>query len=565
MKFQKFLMLAGVAALMASCSQDEPLSVPQDAVSAEIAANDSYVLIGFEMPSQTGRAAEPADEDDSDPAEYKVLNGSLLLFKNAATGEGDATFVRRLAIGSSWEAETEHKDISRQTKVALQIPAGTLEAGATYSGVIVLNAPSGYKWPTAPVTGENPQPGQKFSDWATTAQNITFTTKVGSSTYMTMVSAPKYTGTTSSSSTATLVNIPQNKIVKSLDELDSSKPAATFYVNRVAAKISVVSSEDDKTFTLTGDDAGKIVLDGWDVDIVAKNAFPIQNVNGLDLSKPYMNTKAASSFSGFARCSWAKSPNYSTELKEEADRKAAFTYIADVTEGSWPACKYVKENTMDYAYQIQNRTTRVVIRANFIKNGNEKAATIFKFGKLGTALDETEFLAAVKTKADIIIAGDATVSLKDDLSSGNKAIADVVEVKKGATEFTTQEYAQLAVQLGLSSGTAEDIAVYIGGVCYYTVLLRHFLSTDGKPEEGTAVAAAPDFQKGEAYTIDHLGRYGILRNNWYEITVNSVGKIGEPVIPTPTDDPDDKDDGLQAINFDIFMLNWAKHSQTANL
>ena len=62
-----------------------------------------------------------------------------------------------------------------------------------------------------------------------------------------------------------------------------------------------------------------------------------------------------------------------------------------------------------------------------------------------------------------------------------------------------------------------------------------------------------------------LGRYGVLRNNWYELEVNSITGIGEPRIPQvpTTSDPDDE--LKQFISVNINILSWAKRVQKEDL
>lgn len=72
---------------------------------------------------------------------------------------------------------------------------------------------------------------------------------------------------------------------------------------------------------------------------------------------------------------------------------------------------------------------------------------------------------------------------------------------------------------------------------------------------------------GTGYGIDNnafLGRYGVLRNNWYELSVNKVSGLGYPDVPEvkPTL-PDDEND--QYISVSVKILSWAKRSQKIDL
>lgn len=72
--------------------------------------------------------------------------------------------------------------------------------------------------------------------------------------------------------------------------------------------------------------------------------------------------------------------------------------------------------------------------------------------------------------------------------------------------------------------------------------------------------------KSGTYTdnLSFLGRYGVLRNNWYELTVNSVSGPGYPSVPdVKPNTPDDEDDNY--IKVSVKILDWAKRSYTVDL
>ena len=95
------------------------------------------------------------------------------------------------------------------------------------------------------------------------------------------------------------------------------------------------------------------------------------------------------------------------------------------------------------------------------------------------------------------------------------------------------------------------IRYYKGSISYYyATAIRHF-NDDETP-----------WTDGESYGIQHLGRYGVVRNNWYEVNINSISGPGEPEIPEP-DGPDDKAEGY--IRTEINVLSWAKRSQNVDL
>ena len=135
--------------------------------------------------------------------------------------------------------------------------------------------------------------------------------------------------------------------------------------------------------------------------------------------------------------------------------------------------------------------------------------------------------------------------------------------KGGIYDNTTGKEFSKLFNLTEYTGTADDvwkaiksqvgeIRYYKGGESYYyAAIIRHFSDTE------------TPWSDGEAYEIQHLGRYGVVRNNWYEINVKSISGPGEPGIVKPEDEPDDAAEGY--IRAEINVLSWAKRSQGVDL
>ena len=110
---------------------------------------------------------------------------------------------------------------------------------------------------------------------------------------------------------------------------------------------------------------------------------------------------------------------------------------------------------------------------------------------------------------------------------------------------------------------------YSGGMAYYNIRIRHF-DDDETPWSGTGrnvndVDHIYGYESGGSWSLteqstkNFLGRYGVVRNNWYQIEVDGVRSIGEPVPPTPGDTPDDEIENY--ISLKIHVLPWAIRKQ----
>lgn len=75
------------------------------------------------------------------------------------------------------------------------------------------------------------------------------------------------------------------------------------------------------------------------------------------------------------------------------------------------------------------------------------------------------------------------------------------------------------------------------------------------------------WNSGESYGTDngkYLGRYGMLRNNWYDLTVGNVYGPGYPGVP-PVDPNQPDDENEKYLSVSVKILSWAKRSDTVDL
>ena len=119
---------------------------------------------------------------------------------------------------------------------------------------------------------------------------------------------------------------------------------------------------------------------------------------------------------------------------------------------------------------------------------------------------------------------------------------------------------QINAKLGFKKATETDAAVCLStfesGVSYYIARVKHFGDYLTKWEDGNATYGSNN--------ANWLGRYGVLRNNWYELSVNNVSGPGYPDVPKVNPkDPDDEN--WQYINVSVKILSWAKRSQKVDL
>jgi len=97
---------------------------------------------------------------------------------------------------------------------------------------------------------------------------------------------------------------------------------------------------------------------------------------------------------------------------------------------------------------------------------------------------------------------------------------------------------------------------YEGGYCYYRVPIRHF---DDSQTPWTLTKSmtneASSLYGGNA--ANYLGRYGVVRNNWYEVEITEISCLGAPTLSDASDDGDDWDS--EVVSLKISVLPWYGH------
>lgn len=321
-------------------------------------------------------------------------------------------------------------------------------------------------------------------------------------------------------------------------------------------------------------------------DITNKKTFAVHNIDGLssDFSTIW-NTDPSNRFIGTNnRVYWGKDPNYDkNELKltdeAVAKRKDEFNFITatseinkDFTNTTKTNPVYCLENTFNLANMYQGQTTRVIFKATYTPKddaGNplaEQDGTFYTIGNMTTILKEAALETAVNTAATSVLSG-CTVDYTKLKTEGSHVIT-LTDVKDSSGKvleanktYGTKKGAEIVKEindrLGLKAGRPEEmvgINTYFKGVTYYIARVKHF-------------GSLTPWNSGESYGTDnvkYLGRYGMLRNNWYELTVGNVYGPGYPGVP-PVDPNQPDDENEKYLSVSVKILSWAKRSDIVDL
>ena len=580
MKIKHLFGLAVIAAMTASCSSNEDLGTAGPSTGTN-EAGVGYATFSINLPTTSGTRADDPTFEDGDANEYDVFNATLLVFKKPTTAtsevEGGYTFVEKVDLGSMqpWKSSSE-TGVTTQAKITAKLT--NVDKSGEYFALVLLNNGSGtdakVNVPTDVTT--------TYSAWNKADNATDKFDKTDKGFYM--ANAPLYNAT--DKSVTTLVAIDKDKIFPTEAQASSGEAAADIYVERGLAKVTLTTAtKDEKPVASTSSYAGdKVKISNWALDVTNKKTFPIHNVDGLATEAEYKdiwkNEEAASgpSTQRFVdntpgilakRVYWGTDPNYNnsnllkTDVAGETARKAEFNYVTANTEVTADPTKplYCLENTFNLANMMQGQTTRVIFKASYTPNGFTAADgnTFYKIGTSVALWKQKDLETHIKAAVTKVITGATTgnTTIKLDATDNNITTAGNHEIKASniivtGHDVTDAEVTAISEKVGLTK--TAGISTYANGESYYIARIKHF---------GDVLTPWKSGVYGTK-NLEYLGRYGMLRNNWYELDVNSVSGPGYPDIPeVKPNTPDDEDD--KYIKVSVKILKWAKRSQKVDL
>lgn len=583
MKIKHLFGLAVIAAMTASCSSNEDLGTAGSGTGTN-ETGVGYAIFTINLPSVSGtRAADAggAEMNEGTEEEYAVKSATALIFQKYGSDEGSYKFVESVTLPiDGWKDDPTDGITTTSKKLVAKLT--NVDTKNDYSVLILLN--NNKTGGGAKV--ELPTAGQSYNDWNSKILTPSVTDLAASGDFY-MANAPLKG---SAASPATLVPIDKNKIYAS--EAEANKPtndcAATVYVERGVAKMTVanpgtITVKDKATTKPT---KSQVTFSNWALDITNKKTFAVHNIDGLssDFSTIW-NTDPSNRFIGTNnRVYWGKDPNYDkNELKltdeAVAKRKEEFNFITapseinkDFTNTTNTNPVYCLENTFNLANMYQGQTTRVIFKATYTPKDDagtplaEQDGTFYTIGNMTTILKEADLKKAVDAAATSVLSG-CTVDYTNLKTEGSHVItlADIKD-STGTTLVADKDYngktgtqivKEINDKLGLKAGRPEEmvgINTYAQGVTYYIARVKHF-------------GSLTPWNSGESYGTDngkYLGRYGMLRNNWYDLTVGNVYGPGYPGVP-PVDPNQPDDENEKYLSVSVKILSWAKRSDTVDL
>lgn len=320
----------------------------------------------------------------------------------------------------------------------------------------------------------------------------------------------------------------------------------------------------------------------------------------------------------FYRTYWAEDVNYNDDVENFNAPMTSIAGLGTSLEGVSPLKNkrvsgdvyYTPENTFDVAHQTVKNTTRLIVAAK-INDGKtfitltENAKVLYNVDPVGGVDPYTtngyiqKYLSdalanriSIREWAQTNLQNPALANWSDNLfrielvdempaAELGKTGANIknpgrkiakISLNTAYANYKSADYATAVANFEAIKATQQaylyesfPLHYYQSGIAYYQVLIKHFGDAETPWAANNDMINIPTGQNSiygtePAASENFLGRYGIVRNNWYLLQIAGVSAIGSSVVPPLNDDPDDNISNYMSVHVNI--LPWVKRQQT---
>ena len=579
---KKSLLFSAVLAglMLGSCSSSDDLNGGGNNTGSN-QSGDGYVAFTINMPSQPGsssRAFGSSNDQFNDgmAKEYAVKDATLLLFDGA--DDNSARFVAAYKLSTEpWKnlAPSDDNITTQSRKIVQKVTASITNAKALVilnnNGILTVNDTDNS------LTVNGTSFTGTFAEFVAKADATDGKDFTKDGFYMANAPLANNIGGATVPATGTKVTTLTDLTGKIYDSELAAKTGdpAEVYVERGVAKVTVNKGTVDKADNGTPTKV-PFEVTGWAIDNYNPTTYLVRSTDGFDSWMGYANENVTANpyrfvghtevAAGFYRTYFAKDVNYDTDASTVLKRATDFK---DAYGDKNP--QYCFENTFDVAHQKEDQTTLATIKAKlnggtsfYILSGDQ--TTLYTEDVLKTLVAgkfitvEEAWLKANGKAGETITTSDITVTL-NATDPTHVEVTGITVADSKLTDPTTVTYPSLN-DVKAAVGT---ITYYKNGESYYTIRIKHFGDELTPWAKGQLGVAEGNIYPGDTKTAEKnwLGRYGVLRNNWYDITVEGVKGLGSPIKPKLTPTTDDELESYIAVRINV--LSWAKRTQGAIL
>ena len=609
MKKLGFLALAIAGMLFAACSSDKD-AVGGGEPNPITVGTKGYFKVNLNLPTTIISSMKGAGDgwgestdgnlNDGLPKEYAVNSVLLLIFEGASesaatlkqvitpieTTDGDADETpnpNQITAVKQYVAQLDNAPTSNLYALAVINGAGIIDAG-TVNTAVKLNG------------GSTDQSGITIADLQVATSNAMITSD---KFFMTNAVLSKSQGggvdPGATPALQILAPIKAEYIYETQTAATAGTPATDIYVERGVAKVTVdITALGAAALKMKGGASITPSFEGWVLDNTENTSYIVRKVPSTFTwnlkSKQDIATDGYRFIGGNAvdklygtsnlyRTYWAEDPQY-TSVATGKTTTTTPTFVATTGDNN---PQYCHENTFDVAHQTHQNTTRAIVKVNLSAND---FYTIGADRKTLYTLDNVKDLVVTdlmdqSTFATYWAANSSTAltaaGLTITFSSTGAGVITVEDITIAKGAFTPAKDEDVSVKTAVGEGVIttlnnsqlSKVEYFKGGVSYYEIRIKHFGDdlTPWNSGELTTAPAEPDIETiypgaGDDRNAAYLGRYSVVRNNWYDLQITGVLKIGSPT-PEDVKIPDHPDDELEDafIKARINILSWAKRTQ----
>ena len=613
------LIAAGLS--FTACSSDNDVAEQPTSILDKFDANGkAQVNVALYTPFSSNTRGTENDQFPTtyEENEYLVKNAILILFTGTLADEANAVFQGAYTLtGISGSANIDN-NIERV--YTAYINNEHVNAGSGLLALVIANNNDAFtvnssdNTLTVTTTGGSVKPSKNVTTFSQFRAYELAPAKLGDANgtnglYMTNAPLATVNNTHNSSTKPSTQTSAETPNVRTLAEVDASKiksssstatsdPAITVYLERAAAKVEVQQNitnaylENNSSATFTPSEIT------WLVDNTEPSFYSVRNPGDYATHKDYSNqylSPVSYRFFGnnpelsggsLYRTYWAVDPHYTYTYDYDETTPTAETALTKestptninkaLSTSSNGVYQYITENTFNEYGLSKDKTTRVLLAITFndgtgfyTVNSGDIIYTnnVSGAGSLGEKI--MEYLLHLPSVSSIggVSSSDITITLPASPSAG-KITTGISFVVSSSSTLDSSKKTSLSTALSsadIFSGLG-GITYYADGKAYYQARIKHFGDEETplkSPADGSTYKLLYCDGTTTANANDFLGRYSVVRNNWYVLNVTSVKHLGSATIPTPDTTPDDEVD--QYLGIKIYVVKWAKRTQDVTL
>ena len=627
MKKLSFLSMAAAGLLLVSCASDDGVaSGGSDSASFGTVGyiGFSVQLPNATTPSLPTRSND--EYNDGAAEEYAVKSGKVLFFKGG--NEATAKFIQAQNIidpTTGWNNDGSTKVTSTKTAVA-KLDNVTFDPAEFLFAYVVLNY-EGTALATNPAANTPFEDYSKqVLAAAQTGGSLEGAISSNGLLMTNAPISDKQGGSVKpEGANITLAAVLDNSLIKPTKAEAEAAPAGCIYVERATAKVTLEVTATATQIDMVDESSNKLALStgdiAWQIINTESNFYNGRQAN-VDAWLPYINPGATNDNSKYRfvsnalfspqvggthkdayRTYFAMDPAYTTDytgasaaltLNKPVATDAAENWLSPYAEEAGKRA-YVPENTFPTQYQTSRNTTQATIRVKF-NNGtdfytisndalyytkanaqNKVAAKLMADYEVNQKMTAAATWLAGQTGVTAPVTGSLTVEITGT-EAGEVAYTVTPSFTDGASvNYTladiTDGTVSSAVTTAITTAQGDNVVnLYKDGYAYYNVRIKHFGDVETPWSPSGAYVTKPGTTTEQIYKVSDanygdnyfLGRYSIVRDNWYKLSITGITKLGSATPPTVKGDPtpDDEIEQEYYISAHVHILPWVIRNQS---